>query len=57
MMAGDSIRLPQAQSRIKRDPLAEILKLNEGRDPERLGLKYRATRSTAFAFLRGTKPD
>ncbi len=53
-MAGDSIRFPQTRSRIKRDPLAEILKFNEGRDAERLALKYRAMRSTAFAFLRGT---
>lgn len=31
-----------------------ILRFNEGRDPERLALKYKAMRASAFAFLRGT---
>lgn len=41
-------------SATRRDPVAEILDFNEGRDPERLSLKYRAMRGNAFAFLRGT---
>src|SRR5215470_1126876 len=31
-----------------------IRRYNEGRDPERLRLKYRAMAKSAFAFLRGT---
>ena len=31
-----------------------ILKANQGRDPERLAMKYRALRASPFAFLRGT---
>jgi uncharacterized protein (DUF2252 family) len=31
-----------------------IQKANQGRDPERLAMKYRALRDTPFAFLRGT---
>jgi len=31
-----------------------ILKANEGRDPERLAMKYRALRASPFGFLRGT---
>src|SRR4051812_15499880 len=33
---------------------ARLRKFNAGRDPERLRMKYRAMRSSAFAFLRGT---
>ena len=32
----------------------EIQSFNQGRDPRRLALKYRAMRGSAFAFLRGT---
>lgn len=32
----------------------EIGSFNQGRDPRRLALKYRALRGSAFAFLRGT---
>ena len=32
----------------------EILRFNTGRDPRRLKFKYKAMRSSAFAFLRGT---
>jgi uncharacterized protein (DUF2252 family) len=31
-----------------------ILKANQGRDPERLALKYSAMRTDSFIFLRGT---
>lgn len=31
-----------------------ILKANQGRDPERLSMKYRALRDNPFSFLRGT---
>ncbi len=31
-----------------------IRRFNDGRDPERFALKYRAMRANAFAFLRGT---
>ncbi len=31
-----------------------ILKANQGRDPERLALKYEAMRSNSFVFLKGT---
>ncbi len=34
--------------------VAQILRFNAGRDPERLGMKYRAMRASPFAFLRGT---
>ena len=33
---------------------AQIERFNAGRDPERLALKYRALRSNAYSFLRGT---
>lgn len=38
----------------KRDVVAEIVHFNRGRDPERLALKYKALRTNAFSFLRGT---
>jgi len=31
-----------------------ILRFNEGRDPERLDMKYEAMRQSPFAFFRGT---
>jgi uncharacterized protein (DUF2252 family) len=34
--------------------IKRIQKANQGRDPERLALKYRALRADPFAFLRGT---
>jgi uncharacterized protein (DUF2252 family) len=37
-----------------RDIVDCIRQFNDGRDPERLRLKYRAMRADAFAFLRGT---
>jgi len=33
---------------------ARILRFNEGRDPERLAMKYQAMRQSPFTFLRGT---
>ena len=33
---------------------ARILRFNEGRDPERLDMKYEAMRQSPFAFFRGT---
>ncbi len=36
------------------DVVRRIQAFNHGRDPERLRLKYRAMRATAFAFLRGS---
>src|SRR5487761_2778686 len=36
------------------DVVCRIRTFNAGRDPERLQLKYRAMRGSAFAFLRGT---
>lgn len=36
------------------DVIAQIQDANAGRDPQRLQLKYRAMRSSPFAFLRGT---
>ena len=36
------------------DVVRQIRDFNAGRDPERLALKYRAMRSSPFAFLRGT---
>ncbi len=38
----------------KRDVVTEIARFNQGRDPERLALKYKALRANAFCFLRGT---
>lgn len=38
----------------KQDVVAEIVRFNQGRDPERLTLKYKALRASAFSFLRGT---
>lgn len=38
----------------KPDIADRINRFNQGREPERLALKYRAMRSSAFAFLRGT---
>jgi len=37
-----------------RDAPARIERFNAGREPERLAIKYRAMRASAFAFLRGT---
>ncbi len=37
-----------------RSCVRSIREFNAGRDPERLALKYRAMRGSAFAFLRGT---
>ncbi len=37
-----------------RDVVGRILEFNDGREPERLALKYEAMRSGAFRFLRGT---
>ena len=34
--------------------MARILRFNEGRDPERLDMKYEAMRQSPFAFFRGT---
>ncbi|HKB81812.1 MAG TPA: DUF2252 domain-containing protein [Burkholderiales bacterium] len=34
--------------------VAQIERFNQGRDPERLTLKYKALRANAFSFLRGT---
>ncbi|WP_422823159.1 DUF2252 domain-containing protein [Variovorax ureilyticus] len=36
------------------DVVREIRSFNEGRDPERLALKYRNMRASPFVFLRGT---
>lgn len=36
------------------DVVQRILAFNNGRDPQRLRLKYRAMRASAFAFFRGT---
>ena len=36
------------------DVVQRIQSFNSGRDPQRLHLKYRAMRASAFAFLRGT---
>ncbi|WP_394779844.1 DUF2252 domain-containing protein [Undibacterium sp.] len=36
------------------DPCRAILSFNEGRDPERLQMKYANMRRSAFVFLRGT---
>ncbi|MGZ5056506.1 MAG: DUF2252 domain-containing protein [Methylobacter sp.] len=38
----------------RRNVIERILIFNQGRDPDRLMLKYRAMRTDAFAFLRGT---
>ena len=38
----------------KRGVVAEIARFNQGRDPERLALKYKSLRKNAFSFLRGT---
>lgn len=38
----------------RRDVVTEIARFNQGRDPERLALKYKALRKNAFSFLRGT---
>jgi len=38
----------------RRNVIERILIFNQGRDPDRLMLKYRAMRADAFAFLRGT---
>jgi uncharacterized protein (DUF2252 family) len=38
----------------RRNIIERILIFNQGRDPDRLMLKYRAMRADAFAFLRGT---
>ena len=37
-----------------RDAPARIERFNAGREPERLAIKYRAMRASAFAFFRGT---
>ena len=37
-----------------RQVIARIQAFNQGRDPEMLGLKYKAMRTDAFAFFRGT---
>jgi uncharacterized protein (DUF2252 family) len=39
---------------VELDVVARIAKYNANREPERLALKYRAMRSSAFAFFRGT---
>jgi hypothetical protein len=39
---------------MQRDVTAQIVRFNAGRDSERLALKYKALRSCAFSFLRGT---
>ena len=55
--------LVQRTTRVRRpswrhDPsgsvVARILRFNEGRDPERLEMKYEAMRRSPFAFFRGT---
>lgn len=38
----------------KASVVERIVRFNQGRDPERLALKYRALRDNPFAFLRGT---
>jgi uncharacterized protein (DUF2252 family) len=38
----------------RRNAIERILIFNQGRDPDRLMLKYRAMHTDAFAFLRGT---
>ena len=38
----------------RRNVIERILIFNQGRDPDRLMLKYRAMRNDTFAFLRGT---
>jgi uncharacterized protein (DUF2252 family) len=38
----------------KQSVVERIRRFNAGRDPDRLALKYRAMRASAFAFLRGT---
>jgi len=39
---------------MQRNVTAQIVSFNRGRDSERLALKYKALRSSAFSFLRGT---
>jgi uncharacterized protein (DUF2252 family) len=39
---------------MKRHIFERIQQFNQGRDPERLQLKYQKMRANAFAFLRGT---
>jgi len=41
-------------SKSKNSVAETVHRYNAGRDPERLALKYRAMRASAFAFLRGT---
>ena len=38
----------------KHDVAIAIARFNQGRDPDRLALKYKALRANAFSFLRGT---
>lgn len=38
----------------KPDVATAIARFNQGRDPDRLALKYEALRARAFSFLRGT---
>jgi uncharacterized protein (DUF2252 family) len=36
------------------DVVARVKRFNEGREPERLALKFRKMRESPFAFFRGT---
>lgn len=42
------------ESKLTKSVVQSIRDFNAGRDPERLALKYRAMRKSAFGFLRGT---
>src|SRR5438093_6176641 len=46
--------MPLRGTRNVRVMAACILRFNEGRDPERLDMKYEAMRQSPFAFFRGT---
>lgn len=43
-----------AKNRAVRDPVGGIVRFNERREEERLGLKYRQMRGSPFAFFRGS---
>ena len=47
-------RMTDRNTSMQRDVTAQIVRFNAGRDSERLALKYKALRSCAFSFLRGT---
>src|SRR6185503_17289045 len=47
-------RMTDRNTSMQRDVTAQIVRFNAGRDSERIALKYKALRSSAFSFLRGT---